>query len=130
MVRQGQKGFTIVAPVMGGEGNAKLVTSKPAWVFDVTQTDERTQRLAAFPVLQDAPEGIGTRSGTIADAAQDWDERRPGTFPAVALLDARDAYGAGVASPVMASGGSTRMASRTARTWPSLRISPATLAGM
>ena len=46
----------------------------------------------------------------------------------VACPDGR--YGAGVASPVMASGGSTRMASRTARSWPSLRISPATLAGM
>jgi hypothetical protein len=39
-------------------------------------------------------------------------------------------YGAGVASPVMSSGGSTRMASRTARSCPSLRISPATWAGM
>ena len=25
----------------------KVVTSKPAWVFDVTQTDERTPRAAA-----------------------------------------------------------------------------------
>ena len=39
-------------------------------------------------------------------------------------------YGAGVASPVVAPDGSTRMASLTAGSWPSLRISPATLAGM
>ena len=36
-----------VTPVMGGDGNAKVATSKPAWVFDVSQTDERSQRLAA-----------------------------------------------------------------------------------
>ena len=36
-----------VAPVVGGDGTAKVATSKPAWVFDVSQTDERTQRLAA-----------------------------------------------------------------------------------
>ena len=47
MVRKGQKGITIVAPVMGGDGTAKVVTIKPAWVFDVTQTDERTPRAAA-----------------------------------------------------------------------------------
>ena len=46
VVRKGQKSITIVAPVMGGDGNAKVVTIKPAWVFDVTQTDERTQRAA------------------------------------------------------------------------------------
>ena len=47
MVRKGQKGIKIVAPVMGGDGNAKVVTIKPAYVFDVTQTDEHTQRVAA-----------------------------------------------------------------------------------
>ena len=31
---------------MGGDGNAKVVNIKPAWVFDVTQTDERTARAA------------------------------------------------------------------------------------
>jgi hypothetical protein len=44
VVRKGQKGITIVAPVMGGDGNSKVVSIKPAWVFDVTQTDERTER--------------------------------------------------------------------------------------
>ena len=34
-------------PVRGHDGNAKVVTIKPAWVFDVTQTDKRTQRAAA-----------------------------------------------------------------------------------
>jgi hypothetical protein len=47
VVRNGQKGIKIVAPVMGGDGNIKVVDIKPAWVFDVSQTDERTQRLAA-----------------------------------------------------------------------------------
>ena len=46
MVHKGQKGITIVAPVMGGECNARVVSIKPAWVFDVTQTDERTPRAA------------------------------------------------------------------------------------
>jgi hypothetical protein len=46
VVRKGQKGITIVAPVMGGDGNAKVVNIKPAWVFDVTQTDALTQRAA------------------------------------------------------------------------------------
>jgi hypothetical protein len=48
MVRKGQRGITIVAPVMGySDGAPKVVTLKPAYVFDVTQTDERTQRAAA-----------------------------------------------------------------------------------
>ena len=46
VVRNGQKGFVIVAPVMGGDGNAKVVNIKPAWVFDVVQSGERTQRAA------------------------------------------------------------------------------------
>ena len=40
------KGITIVAPVMGDDGNAKVVTIKPAYVFDVSQTGERQQRAA------------------------------------------------------------------------------------
>jgi hypothetical protein len=44
VVRKGQKGIKIVAPEMGtSDGTTKLVTIKPTWVFDVTQTDERTQ---------------------------------------------------------------------------------------
>ena len=46
VVGKGQNGITIVAPVMGGDGNAKVVNIKPAWVFDVTQTQERTPRAA------------------------------------------------------------------------------------
>ena len=46
VVRKGQKGIKIVAPVMGGDSNAKVVTITPAWVFDVRQTDERTPRAA------------------------------------------------------------------------------------
>ena len=36
----------IALPVMGGEGNAKVVTIRPAWVFDVSQTDELAQGAA------------------------------------------------------------------------------------
>jgi hypothetical protein len=46
-VRKGPKGITIVAPVMGSDDGAKVVTIKPTYVFDVTQTQERTQRAAA-----------------------------------------------------------------------------------
>ena len=48
VVRKGQKGIKIVDPVLGDDGNAKVVNIKPAWVFDVTQTDERLKRLAAL----------------------------------------------------------------------------------
>jgi hypothetical protein len=47
VVMKGQKGIRIVAPVMGGDDGAKVVNIKPAHVFDVTQTDERTARAAA-----------------------------------------------------------------------------------
>ena len=47
MVRKGQTGITIVAPVMGGEDGGNVVTIKPAFVFDVTQTDELAKRTAA-----------------------------------------------------------------------------------
>ena len=48
VVRKGSKGIKIVAPVMGTSGaTPKLVTIKPAYVFDVTQTDARTPRAAA-----------------------------------------------------------------------------------
>ena len=47
VVRKGQKGIKIVAAVMGGDDGGKVVNSKPAYVFDVTQTDERAQRAAA-----------------------------------------------------------------------------------
>ena len=47
IVRKGQKGIKIVAPVMGGDGNAKVVNITPAWVFDVGQTDERRRRRIA-----------------------------------------------------------------------------------
>ena len=46
VVRKGQKGIKIVAPVMGADGNATVVTIKPAWVFDVSQTDECALRAA------------------------------------------------------------------------------------
>jgi hypothetical protein len=32
---------------MGGDGTPKVVNSKPAYVFDVTQTDDRTHREVA-----------------------------------------------------------------------------------
>src|SRR5687768_7767559 len=47
VVRTGQKGVTIVAPVMGGDDGGKVVNIKPEYVFDVTQTDERTPRAPA-----------------------------------------------------------------------------------
>jgi hypothetical protein len=48
VVRKGQKGITVVAAVMGGDdGQPKVVNIKPAWVFDVRETDERTPRAAA-----------------------------------------------------------------------------------
>jgi hypothetical protein len=47
VVRKGQKGSTILAPVMGGEGGGNVVTIKPAYVFDVSQTDELAHRAAA-----------------------------------------------------------------------------------
>jgi hypothetical protein len=40
-------GIKIVAPVMGGDDGGNVVKIKPGWVFDVTQTDERTQHAAA-----------------------------------------------------------------------------------
>ena len=46
VVREGQHGIKIVAPVMGGEDGGKVVNIKPADVFDVTQTDERARRMA------------------------------------------------------------------------------------
>ena len=48
VVRKGQKGIKIPAPVMGRDGNAKVVTIKSAWVFDMSQTDARTPRAAAW----------------------------------------------------------------------------------
>jgi hypothetical protein len=47
VVRKGQKGITIVTLVMGGDDGGKVVNNKPAYVFDVSQTQERTQRAAA-----------------------------------------------------------------------------------
>jgi hypothetical protein len=47
VVRKGSKGIQIVAPVMGGEDGGKVVNIRPAYVFDVTQTDERAPRAAA-----------------------------------------------------------------------------------
>jgi hypothetical protein len=46
VVRKGQKGIQIIAPVMGGDDGGNVVTIKPAYVFDVTQTQARTQRAA------------------------------------------------------------------------------------
>lgn len=46
VVRKGQKGIKIIAPVMGGEDGGKVVTIKPAYVFDVSQTDELATRAA------------------------------------------------------------------------------------
>jgi hypothetical protein len=45
--RKGQKSVKIVAPVMGVDDGAKVVNIMPEHVFNVTQTDERTQRAAA-----------------------------------------------------------------------------------
>jgi len=61
VVRKGQKGIKIVAPVMGGDDGGKVVNIKPAYVFDVSQTDELTQRAAAYTVLQDAPGASAAR---------------------------------------------------------------------
>ena len=47
VVRKGEHGIKIVAPVMGGENGAKVVNIRPAWVFDVTQTNELAHRAAA-----------------------------------------------------------------------------------
>jgi hypothetical protein len=44
--------------------------------------------------------------------------------------EGRNGYGVGVAWPVMSSGGTTKKPRATARSWPSLRISPATLPGI
>ena len=46
VVRKGQKGIKIVAPVIGGEDGGRVVNIKPAYVFDVSQTDERAPRTA------------------------------------------------------------------------------------
>ena len=37
----------IVVPVLGEDGNAKVVDIKSAYVFDVIQSDERMKRFAA-----------------------------------------------------------------------------------
>jgi len=48
VVDNGPKGIPIVAPVMGNsDGTPKVVTIKPASVFDVTQTDERMPSASA-----------------------------------------------------------------------------------
>jgi len=48
VVLKGQKGTRIIAPGMGtSEGIPKLVNIKPAYVFDVSQTEERTPVVAA-----------------------------------------------------------------------------------
>jgi hypothetical protein len=48
VVRKGSKGIKIIAPVMGtSDGTPKVVNIKPAYVFDVTQTDELAHRAAA-----------------------------------------------------------------------------------
>ena len=47
VVCKGQKGIMIVVPVMGtSDGTPKVVNIKPAYVFDVSQTDKCTQRAA------------------------------------------------------------------------------------
>ena len=45
VVVKGQKGFRLVAP--DTMDNGKITSIKPASVFDVTQTNERTPRAAA-----------------------------------------------------------------------------------
>ena len=47
-----------MAPVMGGDGNAKVVNIKLAWVFNVGQTDERSRIAPACGSML-----ISTRSG-------------------------------------------------------------------
>jgi hypothetical protein len=47
VARKGQKGITIAAPFMGGGDGGKVVSIKPVYVFDVTQTQERTRRASA-----------------------------------------------------------------------------------
>jgi hypothetical protein len=46
VVRKGQKGIQIIALVKGGDDGGNVVTIKPAYVFDVTQTQERSARAA------------------------------------------------------------------------------------
>jgi hypothetical protein len=45
VVVKGQKGIRLVAPDTVAEG--KITSIKPVYVFDVSQTHERTQRAAA-----------------------------------------------------------------------------------
>ena len=47
VVRKGQKGIKIVAPVMDGDEGTRVANTKPAFVLDVWQTDELTQRSTA-----------------------------------------------------------------------------------
>jgi hypothetical protein len=47
VVRKGEHGITIVAPVMGGDDVGTVVTIKPADEFDVTQSDPLPARDAA-----------------------------------------------------------------------------------
>ena len=48
VVRKGQKGIKIVAPVMSAsDGTPKVVNIKPAYAFDVTQTQALAHRTAA-----------------------------------------------------------------------------------
>jgi hypothetical protein len=45
VVRKGQKGIRIIAPVMGSaDGTPRVVNIRPAYVFDISQTDALTPR--------------------------------------------------------------------------------------
>ena len=44
MPRDGHR--ATIAPAISGEAYTRVVTIKPAWVLDVSQTDERTPRAA------------------------------------------------------------------------------------
>jgi hypothetical protein len=48
VVPKGEYTINIIAPVMGNsDGSPKVVNINPAYVFDVSQTDERSPRAAA-----------------------------------------------------------------------------------
>ena len=46
LIHDGAVAMIDALPVMGGDGTPKVVNIEPAWMFDVSQTDERTQRPA------------------------------------------------------------------------------------
>jgi hypothetical protein len=72
-VRRRSKGIKIVAPVMGGDGNPMVVNIKPAYVFDVSQTDERTPGAGGADVLWTDARGRPRLVSGVADGPGDRD---------------------------------------------------------